>query len=201
MVANIILFLGVADDSKVVAKLKCNIWFQLHTKQMDVSLSDRSSCEVKYFVRYLCHIPIVIFQDFFPDFKITLCTLLQVDKFWTGSSDSEKQKDRIRAEEAHHAITQIGYAKAYPSAFGLSSQSTLLKECKKATCDWWTHPENKCLKKKPLLKNVRNCMKSFASYPGEVYPDNGGSKCTASQNEETCKEASCNCMEWYHQVS
>ena len=95
----------------------------------------------------------------------------------------------------------MGYAKAYPSAFGLSSQSTLLKECKKATCDWWTHPENKCLKKKPLLKNVRNCMKSFASYPGEVYPDNGGSKCTASQNEETCKEANCNCIEWYHQVS
>ena len=59
MVANIILFLGVADDSKVVAKLKCNIWFQLHTKQMDVSLSDRSSFEVKYFVRYLCHIPII----------------------------------------------------------------------------------------------------------------------------------------------
>ena len=64
MVANII-FLGVADDSKVVAKLKCNIWFQLHNKQMDVSLSDRSSFEVKYFVRYLCHIPIIIFQDFF----------------------------------------------------------------------------------------------------------------------------------------
>ena len=58
-VANIILFLGVADDSKVVAKLKCSIWFQLHTKQMDVSLSERSSFEVKYFVRYLCHIPII----------------------------------------------------------------------------------------------------------------------------------------------
>ena len=58
----ILFFLGVADDSKVVAKLKCNIWFQLHTKQMDVSLSDRSSCEVKYFVRYLCHIPIIIFS-------------------------------------------------------------------------------------------------------------------------------------------
>merc|ERR1719189_3565749 len=87
---------GVADDTKIVAELKCNVWFLLHPKQMTVTLSGRS--------------------EFF-----------EVDKFWTGSSDSEKQKDRIRAEEAHHAITQIGYAKAYPSAFELSSQSTLVK--------------------------------------------------------------------------
>ena len=118
-----------------------------------------------------------------------------------GISYSDKQKNRIRVEEAHHAITQMGYANVYPSVFGLSTKSTLVKECNKATCDWWTHPENKCLKKKPLLKNVRNCMKSFASYPGELYPYNGGSKCTASQNKETCSEASCNCIEWYHQVS
>ena len=66
----------------------------------------------------------------------------------------------------------MGYAKAYPSVFGLSTKSTLVKECNKATCDWWTHPENKCLKKKPLLKNVQKCMKTFASYPGELYPYN-----------------------------
>ena len=121
-----------------------------------------------------------------------------------GITYSDTQKNRIRTEEAHHAITQIGYAKAYPSVFGLSTQSTLVKECNKATCDWWTHPENKCLKKKPLLKNIRNCMKTFVSYPASdygYYPYNGNSKCTASQNKETCKEASCNCIEWYQQVS
>jgi hypothetical protein len=124
-----------------------------------------------------------------------------VDKFWTTWGYGEKQKNQVRAEEAHHAITQVGYGNAYPSVFGTTTKSTLVKECNKATCDWWTHPENKCLKKKPLLKNVRNCMKSFASYPGELYPYNGGSKCTASQNKETCSEASCNCIEWYHQVN
>ena len=64
--ANIILFLGVADDPKVVGKLKCNTWFQLHTEGKDVTLSgDRHAFEVKYLLRYLCYIPIIIFQDFF----------------------------------------------------------------------------------------------------------------------------------------
>ena len=77
MVANIILFLGVADDSKVVGQLKCNAWFRLHTSAMTVTLSGRSEFfEVKYFLKYLCYKPILIFQDCFPNFKITLCTLL-----------------------------------------------------------------------------------------------------------------------------
>ena len=121
-----------------------------------------------------------------------------------GISYSDKQKNRIRVEEAHHAITQMGYANVYPSVFGLSTKSTLVKECNKATCDWWTHPENKCLKKKPLLKNVRNCMKTSTACPKDqcgVYPFNGNKKCTASQNKQSCNYASCNCIEWYHQVS
>jgi len=164
---------GVADDPKVVGKLKCDVWFPLHTKPMGHwTLSGHPN-------RY------------------------EVDKFWSysGVGYSENQKDRIRVEEAHHAITQRGYAKAYPSVFGLSSNSTLLKECNKATCDWWTHPENKCLKKKPFLKNVFNCMKTSVFFPGESYPNNAGKECTASQNKETCKEANCNCIEWYQQVN
>ena len=75
--ANIVLFLGVADDKKIVAELKCNVWFLLHPKQMTVTLSGRSEFfEVKYFLKYLCYKPILIFQDCFPNFKITLCTLL-----------------------------------------------------------------------------------------------------------------------------
>ena len=118
-----------------------------------------------------------------------------------GISYSNKKKNRIRVEEAHHAITQNGYAKVYPSVFGLSTKSTLVKECNKATCDWWTHPENKCLKKKPLLKNVEKCMKTWVSYPGELYPYNNGEKCTVSQNKQSCNYPSCNCIEWYQQVS
>jgi len=162
---------GVADDPKVVGKLKCNVWFPLHNKSVTWTLSGHPN-------RY------------------------EVDNFWTSGVWSFEQKNRVRAEEAHHAITQMGYAKAYPSVFGLSSNSTLLKECNKATCDWWTHPENKCLKKKPLLKNVQKCMKTWLPSAGlGVYPGNGGQKCTASQNEQSCNDASCNCIEWYHQVN
>ena len=60
-----ILFLGVADDPKVVGKLKCNTWFQLHTEAKTVTLSgNRLAFEVKYFLKYLCYISIIIFQFF-----------------------------------------------------------------------------------------------------------------------------------------
>ena len=81
-----------------------------------------------------------------------------------------------------------------------NDNSILVQECKKARCDWWTHPENKCLKKKPLIRTNMKCMKTQKSYPGEVYPENGGVKCTAAQNKATCDYASCDCIEWYHQV-
>ena len=55
------MFLGVADDPKVVNKLKCSIWFVCHTKVLsdDVRLQypRRVSFEVKYFLRYLHYIP------------------------------------------------------------------------------------------------------------------------------------------------
>ena len=76
--ANIILFLGVADDPKVVGKLKCNVWFPLHTKPIGHwTLSGHPNrYEVKYFLRYLCYIHIIMFQDFFYDFQVSLCISL-----------------------------------------------------------------------------------------------------------------------------
>ena len=66
IVANIILFLGVADDPKVVGKLKCNTWFQLHSEGKEVTLSgNRHAFEVKNFLKYLRYISIIIFEDFF----------------------------------------------------------------------------------------------------------------------------------------
>ena len=106
-------------------------------------------------------------------------------------------------EEVHHAITQIGYGLAYPTVFSTKSwqdNSTLVKECVKARCDWWTHPENKCLNKGTKLPDNYNCMKTRKSNPGVLYPGNGGTKCSASQNQETCAYPSCDCIEWYHQV-
>ena len=59
--ANNILFLGLADDPKVVNKLKCSIWFVLHTKALsdNVQILHRQSFEVEYFSRYLYYIPLV----------------------------------------------------------------------------------------------------------------------------------------------
>ena len=53
IVANIILFLGAADDPKVVGKLKCNVWFPLDTKPIGHwTLSGHPDrYEVKYFLR------------------------------------------------------------------------------------------------------------------------------------------------------
>ena len=115
-----------------------------------------------------------------------------------------KQTRAIRVEEIHHAITQIGYGKAYPKIFatdnGWSGTSTLVKECKKARCDWWQHPENSCTSKKPILPRL-SCMKTHASQPGALYPGNGGSKCSTSQAKATCDYSSCDCIEWFHQVT
>ena len=113
------------------------------------------------------------------------------------------QTRAIRVEEIHHAITQIGYGKAYPKIFatdnGWTGTSTLVTECKKARCDWWQHPENSCTSKKPTLPRL-NCMQTWASQPGRQYPGNGGSACTSSEAKSTCDYPSCDCIEWYHQV-
>ena len=73
--ANIILFLGVADDPKVVGKLKCNVWFPLHNKGVTWTLSGHPNrFDVKYFLRYLCYIHIIIacFKIFFHDFSFLM---------------------------------------------------------------------------------------------------------------------------------
>ena len=122
------------------------------------------------------------------------------DPFITGE---DNKNDGTRVEEVHHAIT-MAYGWAYPAVFGTANNwndnSILVQECKKARCDWWTHFENMCLKKKPLILTNMSCMKTWKSYPGKDYPGNGGVPCTASQNKETCEHTDCDCLEWYHQV-
>ena len=80
IVASYFLFLGVADDPKVVNKLKCSIWFVCHTKVLsdDVRLEypSRVSFEVKYFLRYVHYIPLITFKYFVSNFEVTLCTPL-----------------------------------------------------------------------------------------------------------------------------
>ena len=79
IMANIILFLGVADDSKVVGQLKCNAWFRLHTSAMTVTLSGRSwSYDVKYFLRYICYIPIIRSDKYFKIFFLLISRLSYV---------------------------------------------------------------------------------------------------------------------------
>ena len=124
-------------------------------------------------------------------------------RYWRICKEATKD-GTIRVEEVYHAITQIGYGRAYPKIFatgnGWSGTSTLVKECKKARCDWWQHPENNCTTTTPSLPRL-SCMKSWASQKGTLYPGNGGTACSASQAKATCDYSSCDCIEWYHQVT
>jgi len=126
---------GVVDDQNVYKWIKCKIWFSVNAKKVDDVSLDGRT------------------------------KLFEVDKFWYGYDVSATQKNRVRAEEAHHAIMQIGYQKAYVNQFDMDSNSTVVKECKKATCDWWQHPQNKCLKKKAnggkCKENNCNCVEWF----------------------------------------
>ena len=116
---------------------------------------------------------------------VTILFTNQIDKYWHSSqwSDPESQKNRVRFEEVFHMMTQYGYGLQWPSQFSLdgSTNSTLLKECYKATCVWWQHPENNC--------------------PDKTATDSTAKACTAKWNcTGTCSQASCNCVEWFHQV-
>ena len=48
-------------------------------------------------------------------------TTFQVDKFWHSNGNpvytEGKETRAVRVEEVHHAITQVGYGKAYPKMF------------------------------------------------------------------------------------
>ena len=63
------------------------------------------------------------------------------------------------------------------------TQSTLVKECRKAKCVWWQHPEN-------------NCPDQLAGVTANQ------KKCTAKDScSGTCTSTNCDCVEWYHQVN
>ena len=82
-------------------------------------------------------------------------------------------------------FTQWGYGLEWPNQFGTSgndwTSSTLKKECKKAKCEWWQHPENNCPDKLATQSNPIACTNK-------------------DQCQGTCAEPNCDCVEWYHQV-
>ena len=94
--------------------------------------------------------------------------------------------DRIRIEEVFHMFTQWGYGLEWPKQFGTTGNnwnaSTLTKECRKAKCVWWQHPENNCPDKMSTVKKNQKSCKSK-------------DLCTG-----TCAGTNCDCVEWYQQV-
>jgi len=82
----------------------------------------------------------------------------------------------IMTEEVFHMITMFGYPSQHPEQFGLSSwnSSVLTRECARAMCVTWHHPENIC----PQLGVHTN-----------------------PPLEGTCNDPGCDCVEWFHQVA
>ena len=115
-------------------------------------------------------------------------TYFEVDRFWHMQGGLTKaQQDRIRVEEVFHMFTQWGYGLEWPKQFGTAkgtdwNESTLTKECRKAKCVWWQHPEN-------------NCPDQLASSDYKQAKCTNKDKCVGQ-----CAETSCDCVEWYHQV-
>ena len=93
--------------------------------------------------------------------------------------------DRIRIEEVFHMFTQWGYGLEWPKQFGTTGNnwnaSTLTKECRKAKCVWWQHPENNCPDKKAISSKPIACTNKDLC-------------------KGTCARTDCDCVEWYHQV-
>ena len=59
----------------------------------------------------------------------------------------------------------------------------MTKECRKAKCVWWQHPEN-------------NCPDQLADPNYEQEYCTNKDTCTGD-----CSSTNCDCVEWYHQVS
>merc|ERR1712029_880966 len=148
---------GVADVASMPSKMQAKVMFVLNKKKMTL----------------------------YPGQNGLPSNYCEIDKYWHSSqwSDPESQKNRVRFEEVFHMMTQYGYGLQWPSQFSLdgSTNSTLLKECQKVTCNWWQHPENNCPDKTATSSTAKACTVV--------------EKCAG-----TCKEASCNCVEWFHQV-
>jgi len=94
--------------------------------------------------------------------------------------EGEEVVKSIMVEEVFHMIHQWGSAQAHPEALGVEdfSSSVVCRELSKVVCcnPGWQHPENLCL----------------------------GSGCGSSVNlplPGTCRQANCDCVEFYHQVA
>ena len=76
-----------------------------------------------------------------------------------------------------------GYGKVWPEIFGLDNpDSALNKECMKATCVWYQHPQNAC-PDNPTSEDPTVCSTV------EECSQNWG-----------CINYACNCNEWFYQV-
>jgi len=76
---------------------------------------------------------------------------LQLPQWWMigdtefGDLNPDQYAKAVMVEEIIHFMTQFGYSRAYPEIFGVESWNSLIaKETKRASCDWWQHPENDC---------------------------------------------------------
>ena len=79
---------------------------------------------------------------------------------------------------------RYGYGKVWPEIFGLDNpDSALNKECMKATCVWYQHPQNAC-PDNPTSEDPTVCSTV------EECSQNWG-----------CINYACNCNEWFYQVS
>merc|ERR1712018_707435 len=97
---------------------------------------------------------------------------------------AEEFKNAIRIEEIHHLMTKEGYVKVWPEIFGLDNpDSALNKECMKATCVWYQHPQNAC-PDNPTSEDPTVCSTV------EECSQNWG-----------CINYACNCNEWFYQTS
>jgi hypothetical protein len=76
---------------------------------------------------------------------------LMIPKWWMveegefSDSGPDEHAKAVMVEEIVHFMTQFGYSRAYPHIFGVEDwDSIIAKEAKRASCDWWQHPENDC---------------------------------------------------------
>lgn len=94
----------------------------------------------------------------------------------TWHAGDQRDPRPIIVEEVFHMMTQFGWGRAYPELFGSHdfTSSLMCREMARASCVHWRHPENTC------------------HHPGthEEPPLQG-----------TCNDASCDCVEWFHQVA
>jgi hypothetical protein len=150
---------GVADNPSMVKKLRNIAYLVANDKEFKVQAK---------------------LSEFIPMY-------FEVDKFWHSNGvNSKAEKDGIRIEEVFHMFTQYAYGLQWPKLFGTGNkdwkQSTLVKECRKAKCVWWQHPENNCPDQLAQEKKKQK-------------------KCTAKDDcSGTCATTNCDCVEWYQQV-